>query len=460
MTLEIDFKNLPLTTLNAQLTGYIITPDSAEYDEARAVWNGMIDHYPAVIVRCQNTQDVVATVNFARENALRLSVRGGGHNVAGSAVINNALVIDLSEMKAIEIDPQARIVQAQGGATWGDVDAITQQYKLAVPGGLVSETGIAGLTLGGGFGWLRNKYGLACDNLIGAEVVTSDGQVLHVNQHEHADLLWALRGGGGQFGVVTNFIYQAHPVGPKVMFTFVMYPGENAREALRYYRNYIQDLTEDVSSMAVLGHVPPVEHFPAEYHNKPFVLFGAAHAGDPEVGEKILHPLRNYATPIVDFSDIMPYVEMQKMWDEDYPSGELHYYWKSAYFNALSDEVIDVLIDQNSKSPSVLSTLDIWHLAGAVKRFDSQTSAFGVRDMDFMLGIESNWEDFAQDEANIDWARDVSEAMQPYSIQRRYLNFPGLLEDENFQETMFGENASSISTIKTKYDPINLFRLK
>ncbi len=460
MTLETKLDNLPIEALKTQLNGYVITPDSDQYDEARAVWNGMIDHYPALIIRCHSTADVVATVNFTRSHALRLSVRGGGHNVAGSAVVDDGVVVDLSEMKNVDVDVDKQIVHAQGGVTLGDLDAETQKFNLAVPSGVASETGIAGLTLGGGFGWLRNKYGLTCDNLIGAEVVTSQGQVLNVTEHEHGDLLWALRGGGGQFGVVTRFTYKAYPIGPNMAFVFVMHPGENVKRALEYYRETTSAFSDDISSIAVLGHVPPEDAFPAEHHNQPFVAFVAAYAGDPEEGEKILEPLRDYDTPIVDFSDIMPYTEMQQVWDEDYPSGELHYYWKSAYLNVLSDEAIDILVEQHAKAPSVLSTIDIWHLGGAFKRFDNRTSAFGARDANFLLGIEANWEDPDDDTDNIAWGRGVADAIAPYAGHRSYLNFPGLLEDNALMEAMFGENATTVKSIKTKYDPLNLFRLK
>jgi FAD/FMN-containing dehydrogenase len=456
----VEIPNPLFLDLEAQLEGRLIRPMDSDYHEARSVWNGMIDRYPAVIVRCHSTADVVATVNFARRNHLLISVRGGGHNVSGNAVRDGALVIDMSEMTHVQVDPVTSTVTAQGGARWLDVDVASQKVGLAVPGGLVSDTGIAGLTLGGGLGWLRRKYGLSCDSLIGATVVTANGDVLFVSEERHSDLLWALRGGGGQFGIVTEFVYRAYPVDPNVAFTFVMHGGQDMAAALRFYREYITDIPDDLSTMAVLGHVPAEEHFPEEAHNLPFVLFGGCFAGDPVQGQRLMQPLREYATPIVDASGIIPYTQMQTTWDEDYPAGELRYYWKSAYINALSDKAITEIVDYAHKAPSPLSTVDIWHLGGAIRHFGSETSAFGERNAEFLLGIESNWEDATDDDRNIAWARELSATMEPLYGGQRYLNFPGFHEEDGLMEVMFGSNAERVQAIKAAYDPGNMFSLK
>ncbi len=459
--LEItELDSATIRNFDTQLTGRIITPGSDDYDEARAVWNGMIANYPALIVRCATNADVATTVNFARENDLLISVRGGGHNVAGSAVRNGGLVIDLTDMRGVTVDPIAKTATAQGGATLADLDAATQQYALATPGGVFSETGIGGLTLGGGVGWMRRKHGLTCDNLIGATVVTSAGEIIRANDATHPDLMWALRGGGGQFGVVTAFTYQLHPVGPLIMFTFVLHPGENAAAALRFFRTYIADAPNEISAMAVLGHVPPSEHFPEEAHGRPFVLFCAAYIGEVETGRQMLAPLINYDTPLADMSGVMPFTEVQKMFDEDYPSGELHYYWKGVYMQALSDAAIEMLVEANDAAPSIISTIDVWHMGGAINDFDDTTSAFAEREAQFLIGIEANWDPAEDDDANVSWVKNTAVAAEPFGSKRRYLNFPGFFEEENLLEAMFGQNGARIAEVKAQYDPINLFRLK
>jgi FAD/FMN-containing dehydrogenase len=298
----------------AGLQGELIRPGDATYDEARAVWNGMIDRYPALIARCANVADVVASVNFARQNGLVLAVRGGGHNAAGHATCDDGLVIDLSPLKQVSVDPARQIVRAGGGATIADLDAITQQYGLVVPMGVVSQTGIAGLTLGGGFGWLRNKYGLSCDNLIAAEVVTAEGRVIRASETENRDLLWGLRGGGGNFGIVTTFEYRAYPLGPEVAFTFIAYSGEGEqmKKSIEYYRDYVSAAPDEVGVLWACGMAPhghPV--FPVEAHGRPFVLFGAMYAGPAAEGQRVMQPLREFGQPVLDFSGVMPYVQAQ-----------------------------------------------------------------------------------------------------------------------------------------------------
>lgn len=446
----------------AGFRGEVVLPGDTKYDQARRVWNGMIDRYPALIARCARVEDVIASVNFARENELLVAVRGGDHNVAGHATCDGGLVIDLSPMKRIEIDPVSRVARVEAGVTWGELDAAAQVYGLATPGGVFSETGIAGLTLGGGFGWLRNKYGLSCDNLIAAEVVTTKGQAIRTNQSENPDLLWGLRGGGGNFGVVTTFVFRLHPVGPQVMFVFVFHDGQGAKmkEAIQFYRDFCATAPDEVSSIGFAGIVPPgLAHFPEKIQGLPFFGIGALYAGDPDAGQELLQPLRDFSQPIIDFSGIMPYVQAQRAFDEDYPDG-LRYYWKSLNLTRLDDRVIDRIVLHAQKQPSPLSTIDIWHIGGAVKRSGPEESAFFGRAASFLLNPEANWEKPQDDEANIGWVRDFIADMGEFSDGSRYLNFAGFQEegDEMIQKA-FGDRYQRLVTLKDKYDPSNLFRL-
>lgn len=446
----------------ARLGGQLIRPGDEAYDEARAVWNGMIDRYPALIARCAGVDDVVASVNFARENELPVAVRGGGHNVAGHGTCDGGLVIDLSLMKEVQVDPEARRAIAGGGATIADLDQATQTYGLAAPMGVVSETGIAGLTLGGGYGWLRNKYGLSCDNLISAEVVTADGRVIKASETENADLLWGLRGGGGNFGIVTAFEFRLYPVGPDVAFTFVFHDGrgENMKKAIQFYRDYSSTAPDEVSTLMATGIIPPhPELFPEAIHNRPFVLFGAMYAGPADEGQPVLQPLRDFGQPLIDFSNKMPYVEAQKVFDEDYPRG-LRYYWKSLNLNRLDDEVIERIVKHARQQPSVFSTVDLWYIGGAVTRFDGQSSAFNGRQAAFLLSPEANWEEPADDQANITWLRDFIADMQEFSDGSRYLNFPGFQEEgDEMMRQAFGPQYRRLAALKAKYDPANFFSL-
>jgi FAD/FMN-containing dehydrogenase len=388
-------------------------------------------------------------------------VRGGGHHVAGFGTCDGGLVIDLSPMKGIEVDPNTRIARAEGGVKWGELDEATQAYGLATPGGVVSDTGIAGLTLGGGYGWLRNKWGLSCDNLIAAELVTADGQMVRASETDHSDLFWGLRGGGGNFGVVTSFEYRLHPLGPEVAYCFVLHHADRAVEALRFFRSYARSAPDEASILAFCGMIPPgAEAFPPQTHGTRFVAFGGCYAGPVEEGERIMKPLREFATPVIDLSGRGPYVEFQKIFDEDYPAHELRYYWKSAYLSDLTDDAIDQIVAIARRQPSPLSTIDIWHLGGAIQRVSEDAMAVGGRRSPFLVTAEANWADAADDEVNITWARDLIVATQPLSNEGLYLNFPGFLEDgQQVMRAAFGSKLDRLVEIKQKYDPSNLFRL-
>lgn len=445
----------------SRFKGQLIRPEDTEYEEARKVWNGMIDRHPSVIARCTSVEDVVKSIHFARDHEMRVSIRGGGHNVAGHATNDGGLVIDLAPINHVDIDTDANIVRVGGGATIGQLDAETQKQGLAVPMGVVSATGVAGLTLGGGYGFLRNKHGLSCDSLVGATVVTADGQIVHASQSVNSDLLWGLRGGGGNFGVVVEFIYQLYPVGPEVMLVFTFHDGrgERMKKAMQFYRDFSATAPDEISTIMACGMVPPDEHFPEELHRVPFVLYAGMYAGATDEGKAALQPLVDFGDPLLDFSGVMPYVEAQQMFDEDYPNG-LRYYWKSLNLTNLNDEVIDTIISYARRQPSPFSTIDIWHVGGAVKRTDAAKSAFFGRDAAFMLGGEANWVDPVDDEANLTWLRGLIADAEPFSDGSRYLNFAGFQEEgEQMMKKSFGPHYARLAELKRKYDPDNFFCL-
>ncbi len=459
---QISIEEEIIRAFAASLSGDLIQPGDNGYDPTRAVWNGMIDRFPALIGQPKSVQDVIASVNFAREHELPLAVRGGGHNVAGHGTVDGGLVIDLSKMKDVDVDPVERIARVQGGAMWGDVDAATQVYGLATPGGVFSKTGVAGLTLGGGFGWLRNKYGLSCDNLIGAQVVTADGSLIYTSETENPDLLWGLRGGGGNFGIVTTFEFRLHSVGPEVMFSFVFHDGSGDRmkKAIQFYRDYVKEAPDEVSTILACGIIPPEpEQFREEIHGLPFVLLAGLYAGPVEAGRSALQPLNEFGQPLVDHSGVMPYVDAQKMFDEDYPDG-MRYYWKSLNLSRLDDEVIDRIVLHARRQPSPYSTTDLWHIGGVVKERTAEDGAFFGRQAAFLLNPEANWLDKADDEANITWVRETIADMQAYSDGSRYLNFAGFQEEgSDMMRKSYGPQYERLLALKRKYDPTNLFRL-
>jgi FAD/FMN-containing dehydrogenase len=452
-----------IAALRGALDGRVITPSDPDYDRVRSVWNGMIDRYPALIASCATTADVVAALRFARAHDLPVAVRGGGHSVAGHSTCDGGIVIDCSPLETITVDPEARTVSAGGGVTWGELDAATQPFGLAAPGGVFSRTGIAGLTLGGGYGWLGCTYGLACDNLIAAEVVTADGEVVVAeDEGEHAELLWGLRGGGGNFGIVTRFTYRLHPVGPESYFAVVFHDGEGEATArtLRFYRDYCAAAPDAVNLLAVCGVVPAeMEGFPQESYGRRFVLIGAHYVGPVEEGERATRPLRELAEPLADFSGVVPYLDVQKLWDSDYPDG-MRYYWKSVNLARFDDDVIARIVDHARRQPSPLSTTDLWHVGGGIKRANRDRSAFRGRDAAFLLGLEGNWVDAVDDNANIGWAREFVADMEQFSDGSRYLNFAGFQEEgEAMMRSTFGPHYARLEALKRRYDPTNVFRL-
>jgi FAD/FMN-containing dehydrogenase len=444
--------------LRAAVRGGVVAPGDDAYNSACALWNGVIVRRPALFARCTGTADVIAALRFARERGLPVSVRGGGHNVAGSALCDGGVVIDLSPLSGVRVDASRRTVRAGGGARLGDLDHETQGFGLAVPVGVVSRTGIAGLTLHGGYGFLTRRLGLTCDSLVAADVVTADGEVLHVDEEAHPDLLWALRGGGGNFGVVTSFEYRAHPVGPEVYMAITLYPLADAPEAIRVFRDLMAGAPEELMGVGVLWSAPEEEFIPEHWRGQPVFIPAACWSGPLEQGEDIVRPLREIAPPVADLSGPMPYLAAQQLFDPDYPDGG-RYYWKSIYLRDLDDATIEALIRHAAGRPSSHTTLDIWALGGAARREPAGGSAFTRREDPFLLGIEANWTAPEDDDANIAWAREVFRDMARFSPGGAYLNFPGFGEEgESLLRASFGPSYDRLRELKRRYDPDNVFR--
>jgi FAD/FMN-containing dehydrogenase len=445
--------------LASMVSGEAIRPGDPAYDEARRVWNGMIDRRPAAIVRCRGVADVIACVRFAAEHRLLLAVRGGGHNVAGFGTCDGGLVIDLSAMRSVRVDPGRRVARAEGGATWGDLDRETQAFGLATPGGLVSTTGIAGLTLGGGQGWLRRSYGMTCDNLISADVVTADGQLLVASETENPHLFWALRGGGGNFGVVTSFEYRLHPVGPLIAFAGPVYPLDQSVRVMEGFREFVADAPDEINASATWWSIPAVPGFPEELHGREVVIIGAVSAAPSHQGEKQLMPLRELSEPMLDLSATFPYTSLQQIFDPFFPSGTLRYYWKSLYLARLDDEVINEIVGWIERRPSSMSMASAVALGGALGRVDPGATAAGERSAPFLLEILANWAAPEETEPNVTWARGFFMAMERFGSGKTNLNFPGLGEDPQFVRSAVGQNFERLTELKRQYDPANLFRL-
>jgi len=434
-----------------------VWPGDEGYDEARKVWNGMIDRRPAMIVRCQTPEDVVASVNFGRENNLLLAVRGGAHNVAGNATCDGGMVIDLSPMKHVTVDPVARTARAEAGCTWADVDQATHPFGLATTGGLVSSTGIAGFTLGGGVGWLMRKYGLTCDNLRSVDIVTADGRQVTASASENPDLLWGLRGGGGNFGVVTAFEYDLHPIST-VLGGLVLHPASRATAVLRFFREFVATAPDELTCIAVFLTAPPAPFVPPELQFKPAIAIVVCYAGSPEAGEPFVQPLRTFGPPAADVIGPIPYPALQSMLDEGAPKG-LQNYWKSTFLTDLSDAAIDVLVAQAAAMQSPLSAIHVHHLEGAINRVGAGATAFNHRDARFVLNIVGMWPDPSESDIHTQWVRDTHTALNPHATGGVYVNFMG---DEGADRVCADYGPATyerLVALKRKYDPGNLFRL-
>jgi FAD/FMN-containing dehydrogenase len=449
----------PAAVLAEHLTGEVITRDHPDYDTARRVWNGMIDRHPAMIARCADADDVATAVRFAVERGLPLAVRGGGHNVAGTAVCDDGVVVDLSAMRGVRVGASGRTVHVQGGATWADVDGVTAPLGLATTGGVVSETGAAGLALSGGVSHQRRRDGMTIDNLVSAEVVLADGRQVRASADENPDLYWALRGGGGNFGVVTSFEFRLHELGPEVFALHVAYPLEDAARVLTGWRDAVADAPDELSTAGLVWTLPVVDELPEPLRGRPYVGVAGMWAGDPAEGERATRALRELATPLVDLSAPADYLEFQGSLDPFFPAGR-RYYWKALYLDGLSDAAIDDTVEWSVRRPSNDSLVIIRHCGGAISRVGADETAFGDRRSEWMLSIDATWREPADDQANIAWTRDFYDAALPHSDGKAYFNFPGLLEEGDAAvRSSYGANHARLARIKATYDPDNRFRL-
>jgi FAD/FMN-containing dehydrogenase len=437
-----------LEELASRLTGRVLRPDDDGYDDARRVYNGLFDRRPAVIVRCRDAADAAAAVRFARQGGLDICVRGGGHNVAGRAVVDDAVMIDLAEMKGADVDPAARTVRAEGGLSWGELNAATAAHGLAVTGGVISTTGIAGLTLGGGLGWLMGKYGLAADNVESIELVTADGEVLEVNAGSHPDLFWALRGGGGNFGIATRFTYRLYPL-ETVVGGLIIHPLDAAPGLLRFYRDAVKDCPDDMSVFAALVHAPD---------GSGAKLSGIAvfHAGDPDQAERDLAPFTAWGEPAMVQVGPMPYAVMNTLLDEGYPTGSLNY-WLSSFTASISDGLIDTMIERFASAPSPMDAILLEHFHGAVTRVGVTDTAVPHRSPSWNLLIPSVWLDPADTDANVAWTRDTHAALGEHLEERRWLNYLGDDQGTDAVRGAYGPNYGRLVEVKRRYDPDNVF---
>ena len=447
-----------IQTFQEQLRGQIIQAGDPDYDDARQVWNAMIDKYPALIARCTGADDVIAAVNFAREHDLPLAVRSGGHNVAGNAVCDDGLVIDLSLMNKVLVDAETRVAQVEAGATLGVVDRVTQRHGLATPTGNISRTGIAGLTLSGGLSWLRRKFGMSVDNLLAVEIVTADGRLRRADADEHPDLFWAVRGGGGNFGVVTSFEFRLHPVGPEILFLTTMYPIESGRQVLTAWRDWTLTAPEEASTDCLFWSIPASPPFPEPLHGTPVVVVGGMYVGRKEEGLSVFRPLRQIDEAVIDMTGPMPYVEAQSMFDPFFTEGSRQY-WKSLYLDELSDGAIKAIVERATQRPSARTMVPIRHLGGAISRVSDTETAVANRSAQYLFSADVTWDDSADDEANIAWTREFWREMHRFSEGGLLLSFPGMGEEgQRLVKAAHGPNHERLVALKNKYDPANLFR--
>jgi FAD/FMN-containing dehydrogenase len=446
--------------LRSRIGGDVLTPDDDGYD-AKPIYNVMHQRHPALKVRATGTADVVDAVNFARDRNLLVAVRGGGHSVAGLSSCDGGIVIDLTRMRAVTLDPITRRVSVQGGAVWGDVDRETQPFGLVVPGGVVSDTGVGGLTLGGGVGWVRRKYGLTIDSLRSATVVCADGSVHVAAADNDADLFWALRGGGGNFGVVTHFEFDAHPLGPVVAFAGVMYPSGAADAILPRWRDHVADAPDEVTSVALGITLPADPNLPDAVHDRSCLIIGAVYVGDVDDGMKILQPLRGLGSPLADISGPTPFVDVNSAFDPLFPMGTYQSYWKAQHLDTLPDEALAIIATKVDTRPSPLTMAATFHMGGAINDVKSTDAAYSERTAQWMSSFDGNWRNAADNAVNIAWVRDAFYDVGHYGKQSTYTNYTGQADETPDALTCnaYGPNTARLRAIKASYDPDNFFRV-
>ncbi|MBM4834325.1 FAD-binding oxidoreductase [Vibrio parahaemolyticus] len=452
-----SLENTTMEHFKSHFQGDVVLPTDSNYDEVRQIWNGMIDRKPSLIARCKSTDDVVMAVNFARDNGQLLSVRGGGHNIAGNAVCDNGVMIDLSLLTQVRVDENAKRAFVEPGCTLGDLDEATQKHGLATPVGINSTTGIAGLTLGGGFGWLSRKYGMTIDNLVSANVVTADGRQLLASEKENEDLFWALRGGGGNFGIVTQFEFQLHPVGPEVLSGLIVFPFEQAKSIITQFAKFTESAPEELSVWMVSRKAPPLPFLPESVHGKEVVVLAICYAGNPSEGEKLIEPLRDFGDAHGEHVGVQPFAAWQQAFDPLLTPGARNY-WKSHNFNSLSEGVIDAAIEYAGKLPSPQCEIFIASLGCAASRPEPESMAYSSRDANYVLNVHGRWDSAEDDQACIAWARDFFAKTKPYASGGAYINF--LTQDEAERtESAYGPTYTRLQEVKKKFDPNNLFRM-
>jgi FAD/FMN-containing dehydrogenase len=452
---EFNLSEEKLIAFQQTLRGRLAQPGSDDYEQARTIWNAMIDRKPALAVRCGGAADVMRAVSFARDNDLVVAVRGGGHNIAGNAVCDGGLQIDLSLMKSVRVDPVSRIARVEPGVTLGEFDKEAQAFGLATPLGINSTTGVAGLTLGGGFGWLSRGLGLSIDNLLSADVVTASGELVRCSESENADLFWGIRGGGGNFGVVTSFEFRLHPVGPNVLAGLIVHPLDDAKKVLRFHREFVETVPDEMVCWFVMRQAPPLPFLPPEWHGKEILALALCYNGDIAEGERLAKPLREFGKPIADIISPMPYTAWQTVLDPLLTPGARNY-WKSHDFAGLSDGLVEVMMDYARRIPDGQTEIACAQLGGAVSRVPRDATAYNHRDGKYVMNVHGRWADPAKDEACIAWARSLWQAAKPFATGSVYVNF--LAQDEgNRVRDAYGENYVRLVALKNKYDPTNLF---
>jgi FAD/FMN-containing dehydrogenase len=453
----IDLSQNALAALKARLRGPVLLPGDAGYEESRTVWNAMIDRKPAAVARCLGSADVVACVQFARENDTLLCIKGGGHNIAGLATADGALMLDMSLMRGVWVDPKRKIARAQAGCLLGDVDRETQLHGLATPLGFVSLTGIAGLTLGGGFGYLTRRWGWTADNVIGMDVVTAEGQLVRASSEENEDLFWGLRGGGGNFGVVAGIDYQLYPLGPEVVGGMVAWPADDARKVLELYRNLAEQAPPELTLVVLLRPAPPAPWLPKDVHGQPIVGVLACYSGSVEEGEKAVAPIKSFGRPIGDILVRRPFTQMQSLLDATQPKGR-RYYWKSEYVSRIEPALCEKLIEHAAKIRSPHSAVALFQIGGALNRLAEGHSPAGNRDARYILNLAGSWEKASEDQANVEWARGAWKDISAFSTGGNYVNFLTADEGPERVNAALGKGLRRLAEVKAKWDPQNVFR--